>query len=151
MRRCSVAFVACVVLASVPASAQETPQAPCQSVDPVRVTVTTVAGPTLRGTLLCLSGTDVVLAADGNVTSTALADVRRIDTRPDPVWDGAVKGAVLPLVVWLVFCPECDAGPMLRTAAGYATIGIIWDSLDTNRTRIYDRRPAAAIRWRVRF
>jgi hypothetical protein len=40
---------------------------------------------------------------------------------------------------------------MLRAAAGYAVIGAVWDSLDTNQKRLYDRRPAAAIAWRLRF
>jgi hypothetical protein len=139
-----------LVVVTAPAAAQ-TPQPTCHPVSPVRVSVTTAGGPALVGTLLCLTGSEVVLATDGRVTSTLLTDVRRIDTQPDPAWDGAVKGAVLPLIMWAIFCHDCDAGPMLRAAAGYAAIGAIWDSLDTNRTRIYDRRPAAAIRWRVRF
>ena len=143
-------LVIALVLVTAPAAAQ-TPQPTCHPVSPVRVSVTTAGGPALEGTLLCLTGSEVVLATDGRVTSTLLTDVRRIDTQPDPAWDGAVKGAVLPLIMWAIFCHDCDAGPMLRAAAGYAAIGAIWDSLDTNRTRIYDRRPAAGIRWRVRF
>jgi hypothetical protein len=139
-----------LVLVAAPAAAQTSPPS-CHPVSPVRVSVTTAGGPALEGTLLCLTGSEVVLAADGRVTSTALTDVRRIDTQPDPAWDGAVKGAILPLVMWAIFCHDCDAGPMLKAAAGYAAIGAIWDGLDTNRTRIYDRRPAAALRWRVRF
>jgi hypothetical protein len=143
-------FVVGLVLVAAPAGAQ-TPQSTCHPVSPVRVSVTTVAGAPLAGTLLCLTGSEVVLAADGRVTTTALSEVRRIDTQPDPAWDGAVKGAILPLVMWAIFCHQCDAGPMLKAAAGYAAIGGIWDSLDTNQTRIYDRRPAVAIGWRVRF
>jgi hypothetical protein len=98
-----------------------------------------------------LTGTVVVVAADGQVTTTALTGVRRIDTRPDPSWDGAVKGAILPLVLWAALCHHCDAGPMLRAAAGYAVIGAVWDRLDTNQKRLYERRPAAMVAWRLRF
>ena len=138
------------ILLGAPAAAQEVAPS-CQPIVPVRVTVTTAGGAPLQGTLLCLTGRDVVLAANGQVLTTALTEVRRIETRSDPAWDGAIKGAVLPLVMWAIFCHQCDAAPMLRAAAGYAAIGAIWDALDTNRTRIYDRRPAAAIGWRVRF
>ena len=144
------AVVIALVLVAAPAAAQ-TPQPTCQPVSPVRVSVTMTGGSPLEGTLLCLTGTEVVLATGGQVTTTALTQVRRIDTPADPAWDGAVKGAILPLVMWVIACRQCDAGPMLKAVAGYATIGVIWDSLDTNRTRIYDRRPAAAIRWRLRF
>ncbi len=142
--------VIALLLLAAPAAAQDAAP-PCQPVSPVRVTVTTSAGPTIQGTLLCLTGSDVVLAADGQITTTALSTVRRIDTRADPAWDGAVKGAILPMVMWAIFCHDCDAGPMLRAAGGYAAIGAIWDSLDSIQTRIYERRPAAAIRWRMRF
>jgi hypothetical protein len=133
-----------------PAAAQDA-GSPCQTVSPVRVVVTTTAGPTLHGTLLCLTASNVVLASDGRMTTTALSVVRRIETPPDPAWDGAVKGAILPLVMWAIFCHRCDAAPMFRAAAGYATIGAIWDSLDRNQKRIYDGRPAASVAWRVRF
>jgi hypothetical protein len=139
-----------LLLIAIPAAAQE-PSSPCQPITPVRVSVTTTGGPAIQGTLLCLTASDVVLAKDGGMTTTPLSTVRRIETPPDPVWDGAVKGAILPLVMWAVFCHRCDAGPMLRAAAGYAAIGAIWDSLDRNQERIYEGRPAAALAWRVRF
>jgi len=143
-------IVAGLMLIAAPAGAQQTTPA-CQPVSPVRVTVTTSAGPSIQGTLLCLTGSEVVLATNGQVTTTALSSVRRIDTRADAAWDGAVKGAIVPLVMWAIFCHQCDAEPMLRAVAGYAVIGAVWDSLDTNQKRLYDRRPAAAIAWRVRF
>jgi hypothetical protein len=139
-----------LVLVAARAEAQ-TPQPTCHPVSPVRVSVTMTGGSPLEGTLLCLTGTEVVLATGGQVTTMALTQVRRIDTQRDAAWDGAVKGALLPLVMWAIACRQCDAGPMLKAVAGYAVIGAIWDSLDTNQTRIYDRRPAAAIGWRVRF
>jgi len=138
-----------LMLMAVPAGAQETPA--CQSISPVRVTVTTTAGPSIQGTLLCLTGTEVVLTTDGQLSTTPLSTVRRIDTRADPAWDGAVKGAIIPLIMWAVFCHNCDAEPMLRAVAGYAAIGAVWDSLDTNQKRLYSGRPAAAVAWRLRF
>ena len=139
-----------LLLIAAPAAAQDQPS-PCQPITPVRVTVTTNDGPPIHGTLLCLTLSEVILASDGRMRTTALGTVRRIETPPDPSWDGAVKGAILPLVMWAVFCHDCDAGPMFRAVAAYAAIGGIWDSLDRNQARIYDRRPAAAIAWRVRF
>jgi hypothetical protein len=138
------------LLIAAPAAAQDQ-SAPCQPITPVRVSVTTMDGPTIRGTLLCLTAREVVLASDGQMTTTALSAVRRIETPPDPQWDGAVKGAVLPLVMWALICRHCEADAMLRMTAAYATIGAVWDGLDRNQKRIYDRRPAAAIAWRVRF
>jgi hypothetical protein len=149
-------LVLLLVLTAAPAAAQDNP--PCQTVSPVRVAVTPHAGPVVHGTLLCLTATEVVLTSNGQMTKTALNDVRRIDTRADPAWDGAVKGAIIPMVMWAVFCHQCDAGPMLRMAAGYAAIGGIWDSLDRNQTQVYDRRaavsasgPRLSIGWRLRF
>lgn len=152
MSRTLTIVLASVILFAARADAQESAP-PCQGVAPVAVDVVTTAGTTPRGTLLCLDGSDVWLAADTGPTATALKEVRRITTRPDPAWDGAVKGGILPIVMWLIICPSCDPGPVLRVAAGYAAIGGIWDALDTNRTRIYEREraPTAALRWSVRF
>jgi hypothetical protein len=138
------------LLIAAPAAAQDQ-SSPCQPITAVRVNVTTADGPAIQGTLLCLTASDVVLARDGQVTTTALSAVRRIETPPDPEWDGAVKGAILPLVMWAFICRHCEADAMLRMTAAYATIGAVWDSLDRNQKRIYDRRPGATLAWRVRF
>ena len=78
VRSAVVALV--MILVATTARAQETPVpglpghlggVPCPSVSPVRVIVTTTAGPSIQGTLLCLTGSEVVLAADGQVTTTA--------------------------------------------------------------------------------
>jgi hypothetical protein len=136
--------------AVVPAHAREAAPA-CHPVAPARVVVTPTAGAAIHGTLLCLTGSEVVLARNGEASTTALASVRRIETLADPVWDGAVKGGVIPIVMWLVFCGRCDAEPMLRAAAAYATIGAIIDGLDAHRTKLYDGGRKAAITWRLRF
>lgn len=136
---------------SSPASAQDA-GAPCHSVSPTaRVIITTTDGGTRRGTLLCLAADEAWLLRDGETTATPLADVQRIETRADPVWDGAVKAGVIPLILWAVFCPQCDAGVMLRGVAGYAAIGLTWDSLQRNTETIYVGRGSAAVGWRVRF
>ena len=134
------------------AGAQETP-APCHPVSPTeRVVVTTNTGSTIRGTLLCLTESELLLTGDGQTTRTSLDTVRRIVTTPDPVWDGAVKGAVIPLVFWAVFCHGCEPEYFLRSALAYSLIGVSLDALDSNRKTLYrgsDR--SASVAWRFRF
>jgi hypothetical protein len=140
-----------VLLAAVPAYGQDAGTR-CHPVSPTdRVVVTTTDGGSIRGTLLCLSSDEVVLARDGATTRTPLQRVTRIETRPDPVWDGAAKGGIIPIVFWLLFCHECDAEPMLRAAAGYGLIGLTWDSLDRNTKTIYAGGPRPTVAWRIRF
>ena len=146
-----VLFVSLTVLATS-ARAQEA-ATPCRPVSPtLRVTVAMQDGLSLRGTLLCLTDEDFVLAIDGRTTTAPLARVMRIDSRRDPVWDGAVKGAAIPLILFAVFCnSECDAKPVLKAAAGYGLIGLTLDALQTNSKTIYSGRPRAAVGWRLRF
>ncbi len=134
------------------AGAQDT-AAPCHAVSPTeRVVVTTNAGTTIRATLLCLTENEILLAGDGQVTRTPLDSVRRIVTQPDPVWDGAIKGAVVPLVFWAVFCRRCEAEPFLRSTLAYSLIGMSFDALDTNRKTLYrGNGRSASVAWRVRF
>jgi hypothetical protein len=140
-----------VLLTAAPAYGQDAGTR-CHPVSPTdRVVVGTTDGASIRGTLLCLSSDEVVLARDGATTKTPLQLVARIQTRPDPVWDGAVKGALIPLIFWAVFCHECDAEPMLRAAAGYGLIGLTWDSLDGNTKTIYAGGPRPRVAWRIRF
>ena len=141
---------AVMLIVAAPAQAQ---QAPCHPISPTdRVVVTTADGRSIRGTLLCLTDDAVRLAADGQTTETPLAAIRRIETRPDPVWDGAIKGGALPLVFWALFCHECDASEMLKGVAAYGLIGLTWDSLQTNRKTVYaGTGRSASLAWRVRF
>lgn len=138
-------------LAATPALAQDVAPPACHGTSPVRVVMTPVAGPSFKGTLLCLSGDQVVLARDGRVTSTDLSLVRRIETPADPIWDGALKGAAIPLIAWLVFSDGSQPEWMLRSVAAYASIGTVIDALNSNRTRVYDRGPRVAVGWRIRF
>jgi hypothetical protein len=111
------------------------------------VDVTTVDGTTWRASIRCLDPQHVQLLRDGVVTSTPLAEVRRIVTRPDPVWDGFLKGAAIPLIMTAILCTEClDEGLTYRGALAYGAIGATWDALQLNRKTIYDSggRPAGA-------
>jgi hypothetical protein len=131
-----------------PAAAQDIAPA-CHPAVPARVTITPSAGSSIQATLLCVTATEVVIVANGQASTVPLTGVKRIETLADPAWDGAVKGAAVPLVLWLALCHDCNAGAMLRVAAAYGAIGAIIDTLDTNRTRIYDSgRKSVGWRWR---
>jgi hypothetical protein len=147
----STIAVAAILMANV-AAAQEPP---CHSISPTdRVAVTMEDGTSVRGTLLCLSDQAVRLARDGQTIDTPLAGVRRIETRPDRVWDGAVKGAAIPLFLWAVFCHGCEGEGefFFKSAVTYSLIGLTWDALDTNRKTIYARPSrSASLAWHVRF
>jgi hypothetical protein len=147
----TVAF-AVLLLPATPALAQDPPVA-CRPVSPTpRVVITMTDGGTMRGTLPCLTADEALLVQDGRTAATPLAAVTRIETRADPVWDGAVKGGVIPLALWAAFCHDCgDTGPLLRAVAAYAAIGLTWDSLQRNTKTIYVGRGSAAFTWSVRF
>ena len=139
--------------AASPAAAQPAP-VPCYAASPTgRVNVVTHDGMTLRGTLLCLTSGEVVLATDGAITRTPLAEVRRILKPADPVWDGAAKGAAVVLTFWGFACGFCDGDSYLwKSLATWTVIGAAVDALQTNRKTIYEGTPKrAALNWRVRF
>ena len=131
------------------ASAQQLPVAPTpepeadgesHSVSPTgRVVVATAGGETIRGTLLCLSENKVELLRDGRTLQIPLDTVRRIRTPADPVWDGGLKGAVIPLILWAVLCHDCGAEPFLRASLTYGAIGLATDAINTNRRTLYRR------------
>jgi hypothetical protein len=149
--RHTVAIAAVLFVAAAPAQAQ---QASCHPVSPTnRVVVKTADGASIQGTLLCLTDDAVRLLVDGQATETPLAQIKRIETSADPVWDGAVKGAAIPLVFWALFFHNSDSLPgFLRGAAGYGAIGAIFDSLQTNRKTVYaGTGRSASFAWRVRF
>jgi hypothetical protein len=128
---------------------------PCHPVSPTeQVIVKTHEGRTIRGTLLCLTDQDVLLTRDGRFTRTPLDSVGRIVTPPDPVWDGAAKGAAIPLILYAVFCHGCEGGGefILRSTLAYSAIGLAIDALDTNRKTLYKGSGrSASVGWRVRF
>ena len=127
-------------------------QAPCHSISPTdRVVVTTADSSKVRGTVVCLTDRNLVLLRDGATTETPLSEIRKIETRSDPVWDGAVKGAAIPLVMWAIFCHSCDADIMLKNVVGYGLIGVTWDAVQRNTRTIYAGQPVASVRWSLRF
>lgn len=148
--RISPLVILCVAVTSV-AQAQDAPD--CHPVSPTdRVVVTMTDGQTIRGTLLCLTDRDVLLTRDGEIERTPLGSIRQIATPADPVWDGVLKGAAIPLVIWAIWCRECDAGFMLRPTLSYALLGLTFDALQTNRRTLYRgaKRPLA-VAWTLRF
>ena len=142
-------MAALTVLFAAPASAQ---QAPCHPISPTdRVVVTTTDGARIRGTVVCLTDHNLMLLRDGATRETPLSEIRRIDTRADPVWDGAVKGAAVPLVLWAVFCHDCDAELWLKNVVAYGLIGATWDAVQRNHRTIYTGRPVASVAWKIKF
>ena len=125
----------------------------CHPVSPTsEVVVATADGETIRGTLICLSPSHAWLARDGALSKMPLPLVRRIRTPADPVWDGAAKGAVIPLIMWAVFCHSCRAEPMLRASLAYGLIGLATDALETNRETVYRARGRSlSVGWTVGF
>jgi len=128
-----------IVLLAVapPAWAQgpaETPP-PCVPLSHVdKVVVTTADGRILRGSLLCLSPDELMLAEKTSVDRFRLDEVWKIRKAADPVWDGALKGAAVGLLPLVFGCPaEC----VLRSTAAYGLLGLAIDAIDTNRDTIY--------------
>ena len=161
LRRVTVILVLWLV-ASGQASAQTFPVMPttgseaetdCQSVSPTsEVVVATSAGQTIRGTLMCLSENEAWLLRDGRLSKLPLPDVRRIRTPADPVWDGAAKGAVIPLIFWALLCHECPAEPVLKAALTYGMIGLAADALQSNRRTLYrGRGRSVSVGWGFSF
>ena len=144
-------FVACLLCATTARAQNASGQPPTASAPPVAmadchpssfgklVDVTTADGRMLRASIRCLDPQNVQLLRDGAVTSTPLTDVRRIVTRPDPIWDGFVKGAAIPLIVTAIFCFDClDDTFTYRGALAYGLVGVTWDALQPNRRTIFD-------------
>ena len=157
---CAAAVLTVVLFAGGSASAQPAARATesevpreCHAVSPTgEVIVATVDDETIRGTLLCLSSSQAWLARDGAVSKIPLRRVRRIRTPADSVWDGAAKGAVIPVILWAVFCHSCSAEPMLGASLAYGLIGLATDALDTNRETLYrSRARGLAVGWKFSF
>jgi hypothetical protein len=151
MKAVHFVVLALATFAIVPAPAHAQ-QAPCHPISPTdRVEVTMTDRARIRGTVICLTDQSLLLLRDGATSETPLSAIRKIETRSDPVWDGAVKGAAIPLVMWAIFCHECDAEVMLKSVATYGLIGATWDAVQRNTRTIYAGRPTASIAWRLKF
>lgn len=147
-----LAVVTAGILVGSPAGAQIVDD--CHSASPtVHVVLKPVTGPSIRGTLLCISAVEVLLARDGRIVRTPLDSVRRIHTPSDRVWDGAVAGAAIPLIFAAILCDGyCDARSVFKIAGTYGLIGLTVDALHSHQKTIYDRSvPRPSIAWRVRF
>ena len=161
VRAYGAATLALVLVSGGSASAQQPAPAAeseaarqCHPVLPTgEALVATADGETMRGTLICLSPSHTWLARDGAVSKIPLPLVRRILTPADPFWDGAAKGAVIPLIFWAVLChSSCSTEPMLRASLGYGLIGLASDALDTNRETLYrGRARSVSVGWSFKF
>ena len=133
-------LVTCVVTAST-AAAQDDVPSPCPAWayrGPADITLDD--GRRLRAAIQCLGADAVAVDRDGAVTRLPLSAIRRITTPADPLWDGAVKGAAIPLVLFLIVCHDCHwGGYMTRSVAAYAALGVAFDAMNTNRRTLYDR------------
>ena len=140
-----LAILAVALVTAAPLHAQElAPQSashkvrPCDSAGTVgKVVVQKYDGTTRRGTLVCLSLDEVVLAAPGARWVEPMNGVRRIVKPADPIWDGGLKGLALGVFIMLACGGECPAAEMLRATAIYVAIGTVIDASDTHREVLY--------------
>ena len=143
-----------LLLVASPAAAQTAGPRCAANAPATTVDVDTVDG-TIRGTLYCLSPSEVSILRDGMIVTTPLSRVKRVAKPADPVWDGAVKGAAVVLAMWGVSCGFCDAGPgnpyIWRAVGGYALLGATIDALQPHRKTIYIGRGAPSLNWQVSF
>jgi hypothetical protein len=117
-----------------------------------KVVVKLQDGSDQHGSLVCLGAGSLRLLQKQSMTTYKLEDVRLIRKRADPVWDGAVKGASVSLLLAILSGGDVPGNILLRTAAGYGLIGAIWDSVDGHQDTIYKRGSTqTALRFGVRF
>ena len=157
MRIVIVALAVMSVSMSTAASAQTTASGaspecwPSSHID--KVVVEMADGTKKTGSLLCLGSEMLTLAQKQAIQPLRLDDVRRIRKAPDPVWDGAAKGASIGLVMLVLCGGHCSGEALLRTTAAYGLFGAALDAIDSHADTIY--RPAAGRRvaagFRVKF
>ena len=150
----ALAFAVAAVLLAASDAVAQAPAPACHPFSPTeRVILTMTDGGRIQGTLLCLSDEAARLLRDGQAVDTPLSRITRIRTQADPAWDGALKAAAIPLVMWAIFSHDAESLPWtLKSAAGWAAIGGTWDALQTNKKTIYSGGPRAmSMAWRVGF
>ena len=145
-------------LFALPAHAQEAARpADCY---PTAVTglveVTRQTGPAQKATLLCIGGSQVLLAADGRVDAVPLDDVKTIVKPADSIADGFLKGAAIA-ALFGVLCHECgDAGEWASVVLTYGVVGAVIDASHGGRETLYrsrgrGRSAPVTVAWRLRF
>jgi hypothetical protein len=125
----------------------------CESAGTVgKVVVRKNDGTERRGTLVCLSLDEVVLASPGASWVEPMSGVRQIIKPADPIWDGAIKGLALGAFIALACGSECAADEMLRATFIYTTIGAVIDASDSHREVLYGTaRHRLGLAGRIRF
>jgi len=151
MRRLLLSIALLLVSTAASAQPPSDPATQCWPSSHIdKVVVDLADGTTRHGSLLCFGRDDLTVIERGSVGRFRLEDVRRVRKAADRVWDGALKGAAVGLVLAVFGCPaEC----VLRASAAYGLLGLAVDAIDTNMDTVY--RPAAgsrpALGFRVRF
>lgn len=133
-----------VIVSAPPASAQNSAPACTPVAITSQVLVTLRAGSTRRGLLLCMGERETRLALEGRIDSYPLVEIRRVVKPRDRVWDGFLKGAAIPLIAWVAFCPGCEGGHVLpRVMLEYGSLGLAIDAMHGGTRELYR---AAAMR-----
>lgn len=104
------------------------------------------SGLTVRGKVTEISPSRLVLTGGSGTQSFTGADVTAI-RRTGPIWDGAVKGAIIGAVPWIFIagdCHNCGLGPAAAISAAIgAGIGVGIDALFGPRTVYRSGQPPA--------
>jgi hypothetical protein len=107
------------------------------------VYVTDRDGREVKGPILDLSESTLVLGVLGQRMEIPFDRVARVERDGDPPWNGAAIGALVALPFALVSINDCaGCGPYaVSTFVFYAGIGALFDFAHIGRTRIYAAPP----------
>ena len=109
------------------------------------------SGLTVRGKVLEISSSKLVLTGGTGTRSFTGEDVTVI-RRAGPIWDGAIKGAIIGAAPWILFATNCNGCEGLwtgaaSTAAMGAAIGVGIDALFGPRTVYRASPPSRTVRF----
>jgi hypothetical protein len=127
VRIVAVVFFACLFASRVAVAQRDFSALPLRIGD--SVLITDPLGETIEGKVTARD--DHALTVGGR--TVAPSPGLRIDKIGDPVWDGAIKGALIGAIAgWLLFANECTVkwswGRCIGTAAGWgAGLGLVID------------------------
>ena len=147
-----IALLILFAVSTASAVSAQTPQGAAPNLESTLIPGTTAwitdpAGREEKTRIVGVSGDIVTTSAGGNLQRRSTADIMRVRVRhADSVLNGALIGAGAAVASGLVLCrltetwANCrdDIGPMLRTGAIGAGIGIGIDALIRGRKTIYD-------------